>query len=104
MNDDEHIETRAYLHRDVSRHALHARLLLFRALEGHLEAHILLLARGGHDEDAAARGGGGGGARVERARAGDVGARGEHGVDDGNGVDVTTVRGGAPSTSWVVVP
>jgi|TARA_B100000683_G_scaffold3916_1_gene3972 hypothetical protein len=68
---------------------------LFRALEGHLEAHILLFTRGGHDEDAAARGGRDGDARdvgVERARARDVGAGGEH-DDEARGVDdVTTER------------
>ena len=88
---------RSHLHRHVSRHSLHARLFLFRALEGHLEAHILLFTRGGHDEDAAARGGRGGDARdvgVERARARDVGAGGEH-DDEARGVDdVTTSDGG----------
>lgn len=86
---------RSHLHRHVSRHSLHARLFLFRALEGHLEAHILLFTRGGHDEDAAARRGRGGDARdvgVERARARDVDSGGEH-DDEARGVDdVTTKR------------
>jgi len=77
-----HTHRRTYLLRDVSRHPHHARLALLGALQGHLQAHILLLRRRGDDERAArgrvaVRGRRRRGA--QRGGTGDGRARGEHG-------------------------